>query len=458
MALSASGVPLTVVSHMLDCQLYGLNPAGHHLTNVLLHASSSVLLFLVLLRMTGDLWPSAWVAAVFAIHPLHVESVAWLAERRDVLSGLFFMLTLGAYALYVERSTLSRYLAVVGLFALGLMSKPMLVTVPFLLLLLDYWPLDRFRRTAGGGVHRPNRACGSVACPWAGGWCWKKSRSWPWRRWPPRLRRRFNCRRQSARSSRPIVAAGTAGQCPDFVCRVPGSVFLSHQYGGLLSISAGSRRPPWLRHRWFCWWRSPRLPHIAGGGRPYRVGWLAVVFGNAGAGHWTGAVRRSCPGRPLHVFEPDWLVNCLGLGCVECLSATTISSGDAVAAVDIGVVSAAAVLLLAAVAWRQTTYWRDTESLFTHALACTEHNVLAHYNLAYPFTRQGRITEAIGHLREALADDSIDRVLVARCHGLLGDCLATQGKIDEAFAQYEEFDTCHPRRRDVSRSVGDCAR
>ena len=98
--------PLTTLSHMLDCQLYGLNPAGHHLTNVLLHAASSVLLFLVLLRMTGDLWPSAWVAAVFAIHPLHVESVAWVAERRDVLSGLFFMLTLGAYALYAERPSL----------------------------------------------------------------------------------------------------------------------------------------------------------------------------------------------------------------------------------------------------------------------------------------------------------------------------------------------------------------
>ena len=111
--------PLTTLSHMLDCQLYGLNPAGHYLTNVLLHAASSVLLFLVLLRMTGDLWPSAWVAAVFAIHPLHVESVAWVAERRDVLSGLFFMLTLGAYALYAERPSFARYLAVAGLSCAG---------------------------------------------------------------------------------------------------------------------------------------------------------------------------------------------------------------------------------------------------------------------------------------------------------------------------------------------------
>ena len=177
--------PLTSLSHMLDCQLYGLNPAGHHLTNLLLHAASSVLLFLVLLRMTGDLWPSAWVAAVFAIHPLHVESVAWVAERRDVLSGLFFMLTLGAYALYAERPSLWRYLAVAGLFALGLMAKPMLVTVPFLLLLFDYWPLDRFRRAAGARptgrialVVRP-LACGlaaggrkaSAGGPGGGGYC-----------------------------------------------------------------------------------------------------------------------------------------------------------------------------------------------------------------------------------------------------------------------------------------------
>ena len=145
--------PLAVLSHMMDCQLYGLNPAGHYLTNVLLHAASSVLLFLVLLRMTGDLWPSAWVAAVFAIHPLHVESVAWLAERRDVLSGLFFMLTLGAYARYAERPSPSRYLAVAGCLALGLMAKPILVTVPLVLLLLDYWPLDRFRSAGGTNSH-----------------------------------------------------------------------------------------------------------------------------------------------------------------------------------------------------------------------------------------------------------------------------------------------------------------
>ena len=136
--------PLTWLSHMLDVQFYGLHPGGHHLTSVLLHAASVILLFLVLWRMTGFLWRSAFVAAVFAVHPLRAESVAWVAERKDVLSGLFFMLTIGAYVRYVRRpASLVRYGAVVLLFALGLLSKNMLVTLPFVLLLLDYWPLDR---------------------------------------------------------------------------------------------------------------------------------------------------------------------------------------------------------------------------------------------------------------------------------------------------------------------------
>ena len=136
--------PLTWLSHMLDCQLYGLHSWGHHLTNILLHAATTIILFLVLRRMTGDLWPSALVAALFAVHPLHVESVAWVAERKGLLSGLFFVLTIGAYVGYVRhRFSLLRYLAVVVLFALGLMAKPMVVTLPFVLLLLDYWPLGR---------------------------------------------------------------------------------------------------------------------------------------------------------------------------------------------------------------------------------------------------------------------------------------------------------------------------
>ncbi|HTZ39522.1 MAG TPA: glycosyltransferase family 39 protein, partial [Syntrophales bacterium] len=120
--------PLTWISHMLDVQLFGLSPRGHHLTNLLLHIANTLLLFLVLHRMTKALWQSAFVAALFALHPLHVESVAWVAERKDVLSAMFWMLTLGAYVIYVERPGWPRYLAVVLFFALGLMAKPMLVT------------------------------------------------------------------------------------------------------------------------------------------------------------------------------------------------------------------------------------------------------------------------------------------------------------------------------------------
>jgi Flp pilus assembly protein TadD len=136
--------PLTWLSLMLDCQLFGPRPGGLHLVNLLLHIANTLLLFTVLKKMTDALWSSAFVAAVFALHPMHVESVAWIAERKDVLSTLFWMLTLLAYVGYVKRPGLLRYMTTILLFALGLMAKPMLVTLPFVLLLLDYWPLNRF--------------------------------------------------------------------------------------------------------------------------------------------------------------------------------------------------------------------------------------------------------------------------------------------------------------------------
>ncbi len=141
---SANWHPLTGLSHMLDAQIYGLRAGGHHLTNILLHATTAMLLFIVLRQLTGGLWCSAMVAALFAVHPLRVESVAWIAERKDVLSGLCFVLTLGAYGRFVRGPfSWGRYLLLLVIFALGLMAKPMLVTLPALLLLLDYWPLGR---------------------------------------------------------------------------------------------------------------------------------------------------------------------------------------------------------------------------------------------------------------------------------------------------------------------------
>jgi Flp pilus assembly protein TadD len=136
--------PLTWLSHMADVELYRLNPAGHHWTSVLIHAINTILLFLVLRAMTRCTWPSALVSALFALHPLHVESVSWVSERKDVLSGLLWFAVMGAYAWYVRFPYGRRYSLVVSLFVLGLMAKPMLVTLPFVLLLLDWWPLGRF--------------------------------------------------------------------------------------------------------------------------------------------------------------------------------------------------------------------------------------------------------------------------------------------------------------------------
>jgi tetratricopeptide (TPR) repeat protein len=143
--VGANWHPVTLLSHMTDCQLFGLEPAGHHLTSLALHIANVLLLFWVLQLATGFLWRSAFVAALFAVHPLNVQSVAWIAERKNVLSTLFFLLTIWAYIWYTRSPNWKRYICVSGLFILGLMSKPMLVTLPFVLLLLDYWPLERWK-------------------------------------------------------------------------------------------------------------------------------------------------------------------------------------------------------------------------------------------------------------------------------------------------------------------------
>ena len=135
--------PLTWLSHMLDCELYGLNPMGHHWSSLLLHMVNSLLFFFVFRQMTGEIWPSAFVAALFALHPLHVESVAWVSERKDVLSTFFGLLSIAAYIRYVRERQFIRYLLAMLFLSLGLMAKPMLVTLPFVFLLLDFWPLGR---------------------------------------------------------------------------------------------------------------------------------------------------------------------------------------------------------------------------------------------------------------------------------------------------------------------------
>ncbi|MBW1995871.1 MAG: hypothetical protein JRI77_15700, partial [Deltaproteobacteria bacterium] len=154
--------PLTWLSHMLDCELYGLDAGAHHLTNLFFHIANTLLLFWILRTMTAAPWQSGFVAALFAIHPMHVESVAWISERKDVLSTFFWMLALWAYVRYTKQPGTVRYLVVILLFILGLMAKPMLVTLPFVLLLLDYWPFGRFQITACEYDFRKSRISFSI--------------------------------------------------------------------------------------------------------------------------------------------------------------------------------------------------------------------------------------------------------------------------------------------------------
>ena len=152
--------PLTTMSHMLDCQLFGLNPLGHHFVSVAIHIANALLLFWIVNRLTGTIWLSAFVAGVFALHPIQVESVAWASERKTVLSGLFWLLTMATYIRYARQPRLVRYLLVLLVFGLCIMTKPVVVTLPLALLLLDYWPLDRVRwgqqhnNTARGGPNK----------------------------------------------------------------------------------------------------------------------------------------------------------------------------------------------------------------------------------------------------------------------------------------------------------------
>ena len=301
----------TWLSHMLDSQIYRsgdaahqLNPAGHHFTNVLLHAATAVLLFLVLRRMTGDFWPSALVAAVFAVHPLRVESVAWVAERKDVLSGLFFMLTLAAYAGYARRPFSLPVTWWWRLFALGLMAKPMLVTLPLVLLLLDYWPLGRLSLGAGGPARRANRRglprAGAVVekIPFlalsAASACYAVG---------PR-------QRHQPREMSPGLADR---QCAGFVRRLSGPVLLPGRAGGFLSVSEGGL-PVWEFAGAVCCWRHHRRRCCAAAAGPYLlVGWLwylgmlvpvigLVQVGDAGHG------------RPLYLPAADRAVHRAGLG------------------------------------------------------------------------------------------------------------------------------------------------
>ena len=308
--------PLTWLSLLLDSQFYGLEPWGYHLTNVLLHAATTVLLFLILWRMTANLWPSAFVAALFAIHPLHVESVAWVAQRKDVLSGLFFMLTIGAYLGYVRHPfSLVRYLIVVVVFAMGLMAKPVLVTLPILLLLLDYWPLGRIASWGGSCTAAPGA---TVQRSPQRGVCLL--------RWlivekiPLMLLAAAFCVATPVAEGEAVMPLHSLSVFPPhrqwlgFLRGLCGAVLLAHGPGGLLSPSGKQSAPRESRRR-----RVGVGVRLAGGAGlaaavPLSVCRLVLVSGHSRADDRFGADRITRQGRPLHLRDADRAVHRPGVG------------------------------------------------------------------------------------------------------------------------------------------------
>ena len=411
--------PLTSLSHMLDCQVYGLNAGGHHFTNVLLHTLAVVLLFLFLQQVTGAPWRSAFVAAVFAVHPLRVESVAWIAERKDVLSGVFFMLTLLAYARYVsgERSLL-RYLLVAFFFALGLMAKPMLVTLPLVLLLLDYWPLCRFgSHSLGNAANFARRSTFSrlVAekiplfllsllsslLTWWAQRAFMRSTSEI-----PLVLRAENAIVSYVRYLRQLLwPADLAPFYPHPKATLPLLLVIVAAVL-LVAISAVvlcyGRKRPYLITGWG-WYLIMLLPVIG----------LVQVGEQALADRYT--------------YLPQ----------IGIVLAITWTAADATAGIRqlqrfVAFTAVAVTVTLAWCACHQTRYWRNSESLWLQTLAVTENNDLAHNNLGSVWWRSGRVDDAIREYQAALK--VTPESPLARNN--LGSAFLKQGKVAEAIQEF----------------------
>jgi tetratricopeptide (TPR) repeat protein len=427
--------PLTVISHMLDCTLYGLNASGHHFTNVFLHTVAVVLLFLVVSDMTGAVWRSAFVAALFAIHPLRVESVAWVSERKDILSALFFVLTLAAYVRYVRAPSLQRYLLVTLLFALGLMCKPMLVTLPFVLLLLDYWPLERFTRSDSSKYKSKNITR------------WKRLLVW-WHcvveKIPLMLLSAASClatllaQRQLIHPSDKLSLTSRIANAlttpityiwqmvwprdlavfyphPKSSLSIP-AIALSFVLLAALSIGVLvlRRTRPYLLTGWF-WY----------------LGMLVPVIGLVQVGLQGHADR--------YTYLPQ-----IGLYLVITWAIADLSSSWRYRRIISNSLAIVVLTGFAICAWLQTAHWRDSDSLWTHALAVTSDNDVAHNGLCNAFLREGRVDDAISQAEIALKlrPDSAD------AHSNLGIALSRKGRLDEALDHFQkvlEINRSRPR-------------
>lgn len=406
--------PLTMLSHMLDCQLYGLNPKGHHLTSLLLHLASVWTLFEVLRRMTGFAWRSATVAALFAIHPLHVESVAWVAERKDVLSGLFFVLTLGAYLRYTRRRTAGAYAVVVLMFALGLLSKSMLVTLPCVLLLLDVWPLGRLPVTSWSEAKPALRPLlfekiplFALAAVMSGLTVYTQTRSLAKLAAVPMGRRVGNALLSyAAYLGKTFWPERLAAFYP-----LPNAVPVWRAGAAALLLAAVTalvllrlRRSPWLAAGWL-WF----------------VGMLVPVIGILQVGRQGMADR--------YTYLPSiGLFLALVWETAELASRRKSSRAALAALATVTAALLAALVLLAVLCRAQVDTWKDSKTLFSHAVAVTEGNYLAHLNLGVALAREGDEKGAMKEYYTALAIQP--NMIEARA--ALGTALHKQGRPAEA--------------------------
>jgi protein O-mannosyl-transferase len=374
--------PVTWLSLMLDYQIFGLNPQGFHLTNLLFHIISTVLLFLIFNRMTKSLWPSAFVAALFAIHPFHVESVAWIAERKDVLYAFFWMLTMGAYSYYIEHPGFRRYFFVLLFFILGLMSKSMLVTLPFVLLLLDYWPLQRF-----GEIKPANSQ-------------YKWSLIYPliWEKIPLFVLAIFS-------SIVTYIAEQKAGAVHSFEM-FPMNVRIENAFISYVTYIEKMIWPSNLAvfylhsEEWIPWhfgwsaflliaitlvviWRAKRSPYLATGWLWY-MGTLVPVIGIVKIGEFAMADR-------FTYIPLIGLFIMVAWGVPDLLKKWNHRKEILLAS------SAVSILCLSIITWTQVGYWRNSITLWNHTLKVTDYNWIA-YNC------RGVAHERLGNHGQAIED------------------------------------------------------
>ena len=429
--------PLTWVTHMLDYQVYGRNAGGHHFTNVLLHTIAVLLLFLVFAQMTGALWRSAFVAAFFAIHPLHVESVAWIAERKDVLSGVFFMLTLGAYVRYVRRPTPGRYATMWILFACGLMSKPMLVTLPFVLLLLDYWPLGRLPKSS------PPKARGKQV----------------------HQRPSFSLITQLILEKVPLLALSAAscvatflaqGHAISSIARLPfwwrlNNAFLSYLVyvrqmmwpSGLTPFYSYPQTLPYLEVAISVLLLiaitaaaivlRQKHPYIVTGWFWY-FGMLVPVIGIVQAGSQAHADR--------YTYLPQ-----IGLYVALTWAIANLAKAWRYRWI-LGGAATAVVLCFGWTALTQANCWRDSESLWQHALAVAPDNEVAHNQLGNLSLERGLIDEAADHYQRAVTVWPNDPTFQVN----LGKALLRKGLADEAILHFQKAIESRSGQADTERA------